>query len=99
MTKKDRELLKCFHDTPSTIVFWSFRYFLGRMTGATCMFAEGLAKAWPYLEPNTQSLIMRELEEEFKRDDDARAENKNYKPLWQSVPDNLPYIWPIENNT
>ena len=93
MTKKDQQLLKCFRDTPSMIVFWSFRYFLGRMTIATCMFAEDLAKAWPYLEPNTQSLIMRELEEEFKRDDDARAENKNYKPLghdcdraaWQKV--------------
>ena len=24
---------------------------------------------------------------------------EHYKPLWQSVPDNLPYIWPIENNT
>ena len=73
MTKNDRLLLNSFKsDTPSDLVFWSFRYFLGRMTIATVCFAEDLAKAWPYLTPNVQGLIKRELEEEFERDDEAR---------------------------
>ena len=74
MKKKDKQLLECFHDTPSDLVFWSFRYFLGRMTIATCAFAEDLAKAWPHLDEHVQKLIMRELEEEFERDDKRRAE-------------------------
>lgn len=95
MKKKDKQLLDCFYDTPSDLVFWSFRYFLGRMTIATGMFAGDLAKAWPYLAPNIQGLIKRELEEEFKRDDEARAEKRDWKPLghdcdraaWQKVRD------------
>ena len=77
VTKKDKELLGCFTDTPSDLVFWSFRYFLGRMTIATVCFAESLAKAWPHLDKRVQDLIKRELEEEFKRDDDARERRKN----------------------
>jgi hypothetical protein len=46
MTNKDRRLLNNFTDTPSDLVFWSFRYFLGRMTIATTSFASNLAKAW-----------------------------------------------------
>lgn len=104
MKKKDKQLLESFHDTPSDLVFWSFRYFLGRMTIATCMFAEDLAKAWPYLDSRVQSLIKRELEEGFKRDDEARAEKRDWKPLghdcdraaWQKVRDaynaNIPSI-------
>lgn len=93
MTKKDQQLLKCFHDTPSMLIFWNFRYFLGRMTVATWMFAKDLAKAWPHLETNVQGLIKHELEEEFKRDDEARAEKRDWLPLghdcdrdaWQKV--------------
>jgi hypothetical protein len=95
MTKNDKKLLESFTETPSELVFWSFRYFLGRMTIATVCFANDLAKAWPYLAPNIQGLIKRELEEEFKRDDQARAEKKDWKPLghdcdraaWQKVRD------------
>ena len=72
ISKKDKELLGCFTDTPSDLVFWSFRYFLGRMTIHACCFAESLAKAWPHLDERVQNLIIRELEEEFKRDDEAR---------------------------
>jgi len=101
LSKTDEKLLSCFSDTPSELVFWSFRYFLGRMTIATCCFADGLAKAWPHLTPNVQELIKKELEREFERDDVARKDRvenpesiyKNFLPLghdcdreaWQKV--------------
>lgn len=74
LTKADKELLAHINETPSELVFWSFRYFLGRMTIAACAFAENLAKSWPYLDKNVQSLIMRELEHEFEQDDKARED-------------------------
>lgn len=83
MKKKDKQLLESFSDTPSDLVFWSFRYFLGRMTIATCTFARDLAKAWPHLDERVQQLIMQELEREFERDDRVRASclKDCYKPL------------------
>lgn len=82
-------LLAAFDGNASELVFWSFRYFLGRMTIATCDFAERLAKAWPHLAPNIQSLIRREIDEAFKRDDELRAEaNETGKP-----PQWLPLGW------
>ena len=96
LTKQDKELLACFnHDAPSDLVFWSFRYFLGRMSIHACCFADQLAACWPHLDPRAQALIKRELEEEFRRDDEARAEKKDWKPLghdcdreaWQRVRD------------
>ena len=74
MTNKDKQLLDTITETPSDLVFWSFRYFLGRMTIATVSFAEDLAKAWPFLDERVQQLIKRELEHEFELDDRARAD-------------------------
>jgi hypothetical protein len=93
--KQDNDLLKCFTDTPSDLVFWSFRYFLGRRSIHTTCFARNLATAWPHLDERVQSLIIRELEYEFRRDDEARADNDPYKALgddcdraaWQLVRD------------
>ena len=101
LSEQDTKLLSCFIDTPSDLVFWSFRYFLGRMTIATCCFAKDLAKGWKYLNPKVQAIIKNELEKEFERDDAARKdilENeksiyKNFLPLghdcdraaWQKV--------------
>jgi len=65
MNKTDENLLDCFHDTPSDLVFWSFRYFLGRSSAATCCFARSLATAWPYLGTRVQGCIRREIEAEF----------------------------------
>lgn len=75
VSEQDTKLLSCFSsDTPSDLVFWSFRYFIGRMTIATCCFAESLAKGWEHLEPRVQEIIKRELEREFERDDEARKD-------------------------
>ena len=75
ITVRDRALLKCFGDNVSELVFWAFRYFLGRRTIATCAFADSLAAAWPHIEPRTQDAIKRELDDAFRRDDDYRANN------------------------
>jgi hypothetical protein len=93
--KQDDQLLKCFDDSPSDLVFWSFRYFLGRTSIHTGCFARDLAKAWPHIDPLIQFSIKRELDDEFERDDDARQRKSEYKPLgrdcdrasWQLVRD------------
>lgn len=104
--KKDRQLVECFTDGPSDLVFWSFRYFLGRRTIHACSFAKCLSKAWTHLDLPVQKLIMKELEEAFERDDVARSSNQDYRPLgddidreaWQTVRDKywqrLPYDHP-----
>jgi hypothetical protein len=74
-----------FEGAPDELVFFSFRYFIGRMTFATCTFAQDLAKAWEFLNERTRTQIERELEDAFKRDDCLRAEpnrgSSNYYPL------------------
>jgi len=78
------KLLSHFHDTADDLIFWTFRYFLGRMTIAACGFAEDLARAWPDLEQRTQNAIKRELEQEFARDDRSRTTGLKRHPLGQN---------------
>jgi len=77
-------LVNCFHNTPDDLVFWSFRYFLGRTSIQTHCFTRDLAKAYPYLNERIASLIRKELEEAFCEDDEMRAEkppSPRYFPL------------------
>ena len=85
LSDKDILLIASFSsDSPSDLVFWSFRYFLGRMTIATVCFADSLAKAWPFLDERVQTLIKNELEKEFQRDDEAREDRKsNPESTWK----------------
>ena len=69
-------IIDSFRDTPDDLVFWSFRYFMGRMTIHACCFAEDLARAWPHLDERVASLIRKELEQEFDLDDKARADGE-----------------------
>jgi hypothetical protein len=77
------------------LVIAATRYFTGRMTIATCAYAEELARAWPDIPAKTKAIIRRDLEEEFLRDDKARACNAPYKTLgmdcdraaWEKVRD------------
>ena len=62
-------------------VIVAFRYFVGRMTISACAFASDLAHAWDSLPAGTQSIIQRELEDKFRRDDEARASYDPYLPL------------------
>jgi hypothetical protein len=56
----------------SELVFWAFRYFLGRQTIHTVVFARQLAEAWPLLEKKDQDMIRKELDATFARDDKIR---------------------------
>jgi hypothetical protein len=67
-----KRLADCFHGGVDDLIFWTFRYFLGRCTISTCAFAEELAKAWPLLGGRQKDLIKKELEREFMRDDAER---------------------------
>lgn len=76
------ELEHLTHFDPHTLLIGATRYYTGRMTIAACCFAEyELAKAWPHIPANTRAIIARDLEEEFRRDNEARIEGTPYLPL------------------
>lgn len=57
------------------------RYCIGRMTAASHGFACDLAMAWKHLPENTKSVIKEDIDDYFKRDDEARILGDKYKPL------------------
>ena len=65
------------------ITLWlgATRYYVGRMTYAVSDFASLLVAEWPGLCEPARALIQRDVEAEFKRDDEARIEGLNYRPL------------------
>ena len=76
------ELEHLTHFDLHTLLIGATRYYTGRMTITACCFAEyELAKAWPRIPANTRAIIARDLEEEFRRDDEARIEGTPYLPL------------------
>lgn len=54
------------------VAIWAFRYCLGRMTYVTSDCERWLCEAWPTLDEHAKSVIKRDLEEAFKRDDEMR---------------------------
>ena len=62
-------------------VIVAFRYFVGRTTISAYLFTEDLARAWDSLPAGTRSTIQSELEDEFWRDDAARANQSPHLPL------------------
>ncbi len=81
---KRKELTKKEHacDLSRTVIVGATRYYLGRMTAATSAFTEHLTDLWDELDERTQLIIQRDIEDEFTRDDEARAEGKTeYLPL------------------
>lgn len=70
----------------------AFRYYLGRSTHAVSNFCNLLIRNWPTLSDATRNLIVKELEREFAKDDDARKHDR-FRPLghdmdreeWQKV--------------
>jgi hypothetical protein len=65
------------------ITLWlgSLRYYLGRQTYAVSDFCELLIQSWPTLPKALRSLIQRDIEGEFVRDDKARAMGSGHLPL------------------
>lgn len=80
-------------DQQSTLWIGATRYYMGRMSYAVPSFCDLLKQEWDRLPKHTQDIIRRDLMEEFERDDRARAEGWDYKPLghdcdrvqWESV--------------
>ena len=69
----------------STLWVASFRYYLGRMTASTHDFGSMLKYNWEGLDDNTQYIIIKELREAVKRDDEDRARGVEYKHLGMSM--------------
>lgn len=59
----------------------AFRYCVGRRTYMPGVCADWLVRNWAVIPEHARSIIKRDLEEEFERDDEARAEGRDYKPL------------------
>ena len=57
------------------------RYCLGRRTYITGECADWLCDVWPLLPENVKTVIRRDIEEEFARDDAERAAGSEHKPL------------------
>ncbi len=70
------------HIDPHALIIRAVRYYLGRSTIASASFAQyELPAAWNHLPAGAKSIIQRDVEEEFRRDDEARAEGQAWKPL------------------
>ena len=57
----------------TTLWLGAYRYYCGRTTYAVKEFCVLLIATWHYLPKETQLVIIRDLEREFKEDDAARA--------------------------
>ena len=63
------------------MVVASVRYCLGRMTCVVSDCCDWLIEIWPTLTESTRNIVKRDIEDEFKRDDDARERGDEFKPL------------------
>ena len=63
------------------MVVASVRYCLGRMTYIVSDCCDWLIEIWPTLTESTRNIVKRDIEDEFKRDDDARERGDEIKPL------------------
>ena len=59
----------------------AFRYCLGRMTYIVGDCERWIFANWEHFPENVKKLIQREVEKEINRDDEARAEGREHKPL------------------
>lgn len=63
------------------MVMAATRYCLGRMTYIVSECANWLVKIWPLLNDKTRTIIQRDIEEAFTRDDADREAGREYKAL------------------
>ncbi len=65
----------------SLMVLAAFRYCCGRQTYIVGVCVDWLIGKWAHFPEKERLLIRRDLETEFKRDDEARAMGEEFKPL------------------
>ena len=63
------------------MVIAAFRYCCGRQTYIVSDCADWLIQHWASFATNARKVIERDLEDEFNRDDEARANGNDHKPL------------------
>lgn len=68
-------------DLPTIMIHQSFRYVLGRRSHAVSTWVDWAVENWDIIPDREKGCIIRELEEEFDKDDKARREGDNYNPL------------------
>jgi hypothetical protein len=59
-------------DLPDSMIHQSFRYVLGRMTLAVCVWCNWAVANWDKIPNSEKAIIERELDEVFDMDDNAR---------------------------
>ena len=69
--------------TEDEVTLWvgAFRYYCGRRTYAVGNFCDLLIAEWRGLSDRARWIIQRDLEGEFKRDEECRGKTGDYKPL------------------
>lgn len=95
------EVLDAMASHGHLMVIASTRYCIGRQTYIVGDCASWLTSIWSLLSHGTQTIIKRDVEEAFSRDDEDRAENRNVKALgsdfdraqWERVRQ----LWKTEN--
>jgi len=65
------------------ILFYAFRYALGRQTYAVSSVVECIAKNWSALGENTKEKILREIKEAIS--EDLAGDSKIDVPIWNKV--------------
>jgi len=70
-------------DSRDELTLWvgATRYYMGRMTYAVANYCNLLLGSWNELSENTKTIIQRDIEEEFQRDDESRARGDSFHPL------------------
>lgn len=63
------------------MIIAAVRYCLGRMSYIVSDCAEWIIANWNGWPESVRNIIKRDIETEFVRDDEARAEQRKYKPL------------------
>ena len=86
MTKNDTKLLARFTDTVDDLIFWSFRYFLGRQSIAASSFARDLERAWELLSAKSQKMIEKEVDEALDKTQGIYYIREKYaREMWEAL--------------
>lgn len=76
MKNKDKsnndKIISAFHGDLNDLVFFNFRYFLGRTSASVSGFTESLIAAWPHLNEKTKNQIKKELGKAIEEDNKIR---------------------------
>ena len=67
------------------MVLAAVRYCMGRMTYIVGDCVDWLIDEWDNISPSMQRIIQRDIEDEFRRDDEARQRGESHRPLGMDI--------------